>query len=423
MSGVEQFVDKFKVVRSGLPGSSGWLGAIRDRAMERFSDDGFPTPRSEAWKYTNLAPLVKENFEPAQGKKNGAKPLVSEPAARVVFSNGRVDEGATIASTQKGLTVVPLNQALQTHEALLKRLMGKTDPATGNPVGALNLAMMGDGLLVHVDKNIEIEAPVEALFALNESGQMSHLRLWIALESGSALTLVEGHQGQSRPGWSNLVSEVFVEDGARLTHLKVQEDQGYHLAETRVVLGRDARLQSCYLALGGEIARNDVLVRFDGPGSEARVDGVFLAGEGHQTQFRTVMDHASPHCQSDQLFKGIAAVGGRGLYDGRVIVRKGAQKTDSRQRSNNLLLGDGAEVDAKPQLEIYADDVKCAHGATSGQLDEESVFYLRARGLSEKQAQQLLTEGFVNEVVDRVSVGALRPQLTELLAEKVRHGL
>jgi Fe-S cluster assembly protein SufD len=400
----EAYLAAFERIEKELAQAGGpSLARQRRAAVARFGELGFPGPRNEDWKFTSVAPFVRTPFElPAADQYH---PL------------------ADVRPPAEGVLVVPLGRALAEHPDLVAPHLGRHADFQNQPFAALNTAFWRDGLFVYVPPGRVVEAPInlnQRAGADNE--QIPHLwyrRLLVVLGRGSQATLVEDYSGPDLLYATNAVAELVVGEGARLDHYKVQNEsrEAFHFASTQAVLAHDSNFSTHYVGLGGRLARNEVRVRFDGEGAEATVNGLYLAsGTQHADNF-TVIDHARPHCTSHELYKGILDGKARGVFNGKIYVRQDAQKTDAKQTNQTLLLSDDATINTKPQLEIYADDVKCTHGATVGQLSDEQTFYLRTRGIGLAEARALLTFAFANDVIGRIKVDSLRERLERVLLE------
>jgi Fe-S cluster assembly protein SufD len=378
------------------------LTTIREQAAQRFAQLGWPTPRQEEWRYTNVAPIAKVDWQSGQA---GA-PVLHETSMRgralveLIFVNGqfveRSGEGAA------GLHVSRL--AEQSNEHLAKYADYQDHPFT-----ALNTSLSNDGALVIADAGAAIEGFIHLLYIGRGDGIWSHPRNLIVAGRGSQLTVVETYAGDGRY-FTNVVTEIVAEDGAVVDHYKVECESidAYHVGTVQIHQERSSTVTAHSFALGGAIVRNEVNAALKGEGSSLVLEGLFIGAGTQHLDNKTVIDHARPHCESVELYKGILDDSARGVFDGRIIVGVGAQKTVARQTNKNLLLSETAIVDSKPTLEIHNDDVKCNHGSTIGQLAEEPLFYLRSRGIAEEEARGLLIYAFASELVDRMKVEPVR---------------
>jgi Fe-S cluster assembly protein SufD len=434
---VERYLTAFEALE-GVGDRTGpaWLHAARRTAIGRFAAMGLPTRRDEDWKYTSVAAIAETPFRITP---NGAAERVTEallalsggPApswVRLVFVNGRyAAKLSAVRPLPGGVQVGRLAEALITDAALVEAHLGRYADAVGDGFTALNTAFVEDGAFVHVPAGVAVAEPIQLVFvATSPDGPvLAQPRSLIVLGRSSEATLVERYVtvggGMTL---TNAVTEVALGEGAACDHVKIERESGraFHVGRTQVHQARDSRFTSCSVALGAQLARSDVHVVLDGEGGSAALSGLYVVGGRRHVDTHTVVDHAKPRCTSRQLYKGVLDGSARGVFYGRIIVRPDAQKTDAHQANKNLLLGDGAEVDSKPQLEIFADDVKCSHGAADGQLADDALFYLRSRGLSDAAARALLTYGFASEVVSRIRIEPIRAQLQELLSARLRTG-
>jgi len=409
-----------------------WLPVRRREALARFEELGFPGRKTEAWKYTSAARLARGGFGPAPVDGTPDSALVAATSFgdrfdghRVVVVNGRFSPGLSSLAPGDGVVLGGLAEALRQHPDRIEPHLGQVLSAEALPFTDLNTALFDDGACLIVEPGRAVERPIQFLFLSVADGQpvMSHPRALVLLGRGSQATLVEAWAGAGEY-WTNAVTEVVLEDGAVLDHYKLQQEgvAGQHVASLAASLARDSRFADLSISLGGALARNDVGARLAGPGAECRLDGLFVAGGSQHMDTHSRIDHASPHTTSRQLYKGILGGSSRGVFHGRVVVRQDAQKTDAEQSNRNLLLSRGALVDSTPQLEILADDVKCKHGSTTGQIDPVALFYLRSRGIGEAEARRMLSWAFASELVERIRVEALREALAARLRERLPEG-
>jgi Fe-S cluster assembly protein SufD len=393
---------------------------LRQAARGRFRALSFPTPRTEDWRFTSVAQLLKESFELSAVASVGpeALPAPSAPNALwLVFVNGRfAPELSRLTDAPAGLAIGSLSAAPES----VSRSLGRIADYQDQVFTALNTGFLGDGAYVLVADGHAIDRPIEAIYLSQPGGRATTAcpRTLIVLGKGSRATVVERYL-PAGPGtyFTNAVTEISVGEDAALDHVKLQQEspEAFHVASTQCVLAGRSKLTTHTLALGGRLSRNEVHVRFDGEHAEATVNGLYLANGRQHVDNQTILDHAVPNCASHELYKGILDGQAHGVFNGKIFVRKDAQKTDAKQTNKVLLLSDEATIDTKPQLEIFADDVKCTHGATVGQLDAEQVFYLRSRGLDLDSARALLTFAFANDVVGRIPLEGLRAELEQVI--------
>ncbi|WPB75392.1 Fe-S cluster assembly protein SufD [Archangium violaceum] len=429
--GLQHYLDlaeRFQAERAA--GAPAWLRAFRQEGIAQLARQGFPTSKLEDWKYTNVSPISGQSFSPVRTvHEAGVEAAVARLALPgtgplLVFVDGwYVRELSRLEGLPAGLTVRSLREALQDGEPL-EALVGSRARADASAFTALNAALLEEGAVVRVAPGTVCPEPVQFLFLSRGDTHVTLASPRVVVRAGdnSELTLVESYVGAA-PGvsFTNAVTEVVLGAGARVTHLKLQAESetAFHIGGLHAELGRDSRFASHVISLGGALARNEVHSVFGAEGGECTLQGLYV---GHGTQHLdnwTNLDHAHPRCSSRELYKGVLDDKARGTFHGKVLVRPDAQQTDSRQSNRNLLLSEAAMADARPQLEILADDVKCAHGATVGRLDEQALFYLRSRGITRAEAESLLTHAFAKEVVGAVPLASLRDQVEELLARKL----
>ncbi|HYD30673.1 MAG TPA: Fe-S cluster assembly protein SufD [Azospirillaceae bacterium] len=420
---VQPYIDLFGRLESGMPGGRlPWLAERRRAGLERFRDTGFPSVKAEAWKYTNLRPLESLSFDLAAPSPPTVGidrlPTVmpaGESAYRLVFVDGapRPDLGLT-SGLPVGVVLMSLGEALEKEPALLEEYLGRVAPVEdGKPLAALNTAFLADGAVLRLPKGVVLDKPVELLFLATGADRplVWHPRLLIVAETLSEATIVEHHVGLGGGTYfANSVTEVVARGGARLRHYKLQREGAgaFHVATVAARLERDVDYSSFVLAMGAKLARHEACVTLDGPGINAHVSAGYLVRDSQHCDITTVIDHAQPHGSSRQVCKGVLDDTARAVFQGKIVVRPGAQKTDGYQINRALLLSEKAEVDTKPELEIYADDVKCSHGATAGELDDDALFYLRARGIDRDTARGLLIGAFLGEALEEVGVEVVR---------------
>jgi len=420
----------FQTVRESSP-TVPWLELVRNSAMDRFEQLGFPTVHAEEWKYTNLAPLAKQSFMPATHATNasldGAQFVYPETAtAHLVVVNGFLSEEHSVRTGLENAIAIDLLSAVADarYNKIARSYLARNAGYHNNGLAALNTAFMQSGLFLWIPRNVKIETPIQVTFVTDaeHDDAASFPRLLVVAEENSSATLIESFVStRNRQYFTNAIAEVVLKEGARLEHYRMQResDNAFHTSITSASLGRSASYDTTSVNLGGRLSRHDIAVVLDHEGAECWVDGLYLAGADQHTDTHSVIDHQQPHCTSHQLYKGILDGNARGVFNGKIFVREGAQKTDAMQTNKNLLLSPQARVDTKPQLEIYADDVKCAHGAAVGQIDEEELFYLQARGINPELGRNLLTYGFAEEVIGKIKIDSIRSQLDEIVLRQL----
>lgn len=436
---VRHFVEEFERLGGNGTAAPQWLVERRESALSIFRDEGFPTTKREAWRFTDIRPIARRMFQVAgvedrpAVKRSELEPylLGDEDRISAVFVNGNFrPELSVLGRIRPGITVASIRSLLAADGHVIERHLSRYAPAARNPLTALSTAFIRDGALVHVGRDVVLDEPIQLLFvAKPESGlsQVWHPRTLVVVEQGARASVVESYIGLTDGEyWTNSVTEVGIGDNAELRAYRVQQEstESYHTAATHSRQGRDSRYYGATFVFGGALTRHDICAVLDGEGGEATLNGLSVIRARQHVDHHTVLEHARPHCSSWEYFNGVYDDHSRGVFNGRIIVRPGAQKTDSKQTSNNLLLSSDARADSQPQLEIYADDVKCTHGATLGPIDERQLFYLQSRGLRRKDARNLLTYGFATEIVRDVEHEELRRELDGIvrsfLAEGVR---
>jgi Fe-S cluster assembly protein SufD len=438
-STTESFQKNFALFEHSLNGESELpLHQLRRRSLERFSTLGFPTTRDEDWRFTNIAPLAATQFRPI---------LVSEPHSitpaqvaaagyagqsgeRLVFVNGHFAPGLSqLGEVGNGATVSNLAAAIKADAAAVEQFIESLPATKPDPFAALNTAFIRDGVFISVPSGVIIEQPIHLLFigVATSEATVAHLRNLISVGENAQATIIEEYVsiggGGNHATFTNPVTQIAAAPNATVNHYRIQHEQelGFHIGTFHATLDRASTVNSITFTLGSAIVRNNTNAVLAGPGAHCTMDGVYLANETQLVDNHTTLDHAAPNCTSHELYKGVLNDRGRGVFSGRIIVRQDAQKTDSKQSNRNLLLSDTAIIDSKPQLEIFADDVKCTHGATIGQLSDESLFYLRARGIGLAEARAILTYAFAEEVVEHIAIPELRDYLETLLNTRLEH--
>ena len=410
---------------SAIEQSGAALMPLRKAGLARFSESGYPSLNNEDWRFTNLKPLTEFPFYPVTaplGQAPGPEQLDSLTfgrldADRLVFVDGHFNADLSqIADQPSGVTVSNLGR----FEGELGSLSGGDD----NPFVALNDAFFTDGSLIQIGDGQRLAKPVHLLFVTtaNADGEAAHIRNWITAGANSHGTIIESHLSLGQAATvTNVVTETRVGDGANVEHIKFQDQsaRAFHLASLHSELGRDARYAFHSIALGSRLSRNNLRMRLAGPGIECVLNGLYMTRGQQLADHHMIVDHAAPHCDSHEYFNGILDGQSRGVFHGRILVRPGAQKTDAKQTNKTLLLSDDAPANTKPQLEIYADDVKCTHGATIGEMDDDAIFYLRARGLDACTARRMLMHGFAGEIVERIRHDAVREELDALVWDRL----
>lgn len=406
-------------------GDPAWLRALRGGGIAHYSELGFPTPRHEDWRFTNLAPIRDAALEPADaaGRATGA----DVRAARVpgigsnvlVFVDGFYSPGLSIRSAVPGLRVDRLPVAATGGDGLVRAHLGRVAGPDAHPLVALNSAFWRDGALIVFEAGRKVDEPVHLIF-LSTVARAVAPRVLVVGERGSEGSVVESFHGAGDAGaWTNAVTEVSVDDSARVEHTKIllENESSFHTATIQSRLGRDAYFTSHSISLGGLIARNDINTVLAGQNSTSDLNGLYICRGSQLCDHHTIVDHAKANCASHEFYHGILDERSRGVFNGKIFVRRDAQKTDAKQTNRGLLLSDAALIDTKPQLEIFADDVKCTHGATVGRLDREALYYLKARGVNPTEAGRMLTHAFAGEIIGKIAFGPLREHIDRFIFE------
>ena len=423
----QHYAEQFSTLRATLPGAKlPWVAQLRDDAMTQFTVEGMPTRKIEDWKYTNLSALDATKFMPAEACENGVSrdslPTLIGAEHRLVFVNGRFRADlSAVCLPPQGVVVGRLADILESDPQSLTEFLGRAGEADGLPMLALNTAMMTDGLYLRLDDGVDLASVIEVIHvSVGGAAPSAHFpRNLIVAGAGSHVTIIEHHIGDGEATFANVVTEIIAGEGAGIRHCKVQDEgsQAYHIATLQVRLAKDASLDSFYFASGAKLSRNEIRVRLDGEGADCRLYGAYMMKDRQHADHTTLIDHAAAHTTSREIYKGVLDGRARAVFQGKILVRPDAQKINGHQLSRTLLLSNRAEIDTKPELEIHADDVKCSHGATTGEIEEEALFYLRARGIPEEQARGMLVEAFLREVIDGIALTGLR----EPLADRIAH--
>jgi Fe-S cluster assembly protein SufD len=429
-----QYLKMFETLRDSRKDEPSWLLRLREEAMDSFAKKGFPTTRDDAWRYTDLAPVREGRFE-----RDGS--LSGEPSL----------------SVQEGVEVLDIFEAVKVFPELLEKHLGRYADPEKDPFTALNAALFHSGNFIRISDGVILEEPIQIVHSAASGGEAAafHPRTLILMGKGSKASVVEtyasedgnasvGHPRMQLSGiqassgfpleacgndikgcphayFTNSVTEIVLEEGARLEHCKIQQEspEAFHIATTHVVQRRGSSFVSFAFSTGARLMRNDCRVVLAEEGVSCELNGLYLGDKDQVLDHQTFVDHQKPDGKSDQFFKGLLAGNARGVFRGHVRVCQDAQRTDAHQTNKNLLLSDTAKVDTQPQLEILADDVKCSHGAAVGQLQEDALFYLRSRGIGEPEAARMLAQGFAREVIEQSSLGFMREELTSLVNAKL----
>lgn len=403
-----------------------WLRQLRSQAIECFAALGFPGTRHEEWKYTDVRPIAafENSVEPSLNGNTSVEKWALEGAPLLVFVGGQFSPTLSqIGELPAGVTVCSLAEALSRDSEIVQQNLARYASFENEAFAALNTAFFEDGAFVHVPQNVVVERPIHLLF-LTPDGTVSHPRNLFLIGDHSQITIVEeyANKNEAGAGFTNSVTEISAGKNAHVEHYKITTEgsAAFHVGTMQVQQDRDCVFSSHSVTFGGKIVRHQANAIMGGSGIETTLNGLYVGGEDQLIDNHTVMDHAEPHCASHEVYAGVLAGRSRGVFNGKIFVRLDAQKTDAKQSNRTLLLSREAEIDAKPQLEIFADDVKCTHGATIGQLDDDALFYLRARGINEHDARDILTYAFANDILERVQIASLRERLEKALFEKLQ---
>jgi Fe-S cluster assembly protein SufD len=427
----EWYLESFKAFEEGLNGqAAGSFHKIRKDAIKKFEEFDFPTIKNEEWKYTNIAQLLKYNFAKT-GKTSVSQEEIEKnlihglPENIIVLVNGVFNNELTKLLPQaKGVTVDSFSNVLKNNPDFISEYFSRYAKIENGFV-ALNTAFAQDGIVINVPDNKIIEDPIHILNFTGNDGEnaLAQPRNLIVLGKGSQVKLVESYHsiGESA-NLTNVVTEIISGENSYLELYKIQDENtaSFHINMTQVEQKKNSNFTIYTVSLGGALTRNDLNTELDDENSQANLYGLYIIDGAQHVDNHTLIDHAKPHCESRELYKGVLGGKSRGVFNGKVFVRKDAQKTNAYQSNKAMLLTKDAMIDTKPQLEIYADDVKCSHGAAIGQLDDESVFYLRSRGIGEEQARAVLIRAFANDVFDEIKLEPLHEHLNNLVFKKLK---
>jgi Fe-S cluster assembly protein SufD len=436
-AGAERYVTDFRAFAgNGARSAPAWVRELREAGISRFAELGFPTMKQEEWRFTSVAPIAETPFTrphaslPPRASAAAVDALAVGAGPRVVFVDGRyAADLSSAAGLPAGVAAGSLAAAIAdgARGEIAREHLGQRVQWRDSAFTALNTAFLADGAFVQVPAGVALPAPIELLYlasgrAAPDGPTVTHPRSLIVLDAGAEAVVIETYAALGEAAyWTNAVTELVVGDGARAELYRVQREggRGYQVATTHAQQGRDSTLGLHVVTLGAALARHDIRTVLAGTGAELILNGLYLLGGAQHADHHTVIDHAQPHCASHEFFNGVLAERAHGVFTGRIIVRPGAQRTDSKQTNNNLLLSAEARADSQPQLEIYADDVKCTHGSTVGPVDPMQLYYLRSRGLSPAAAQSLLTYGFGAEILGRMRHPDVRARLDRLVRERL----
>src|ERR1051326_44272 len=410
-----------------------WVFPLRKPRISRFAELGFPTINDEDWRFTNVAPIAKLPFQPVfETSGDGlTRETISNFAfgslsgARLVFVDGHyIADLSSLGAEKPGIKVSSLAAALSAAPALLEKHLARYAVGQDNAFTSLNTAFFQDGAFAHISAGKVIEKPIHLLFISTgkETGAASHPRNLIIAEKGSQVTILESYVAIGDAAYfTNAVTEIVGAEDSIIEHVKFQDESpsAFHIAAMHAQLARNCNMAAHSIATGARLSRNNIRTSLAGEGVNAVLNGLYSTRFEQVADHHMIVEHAQPHCNSHEYYNGILDDRSKGVFHGRILVRQIAQKTDAKQTNKNLLLSEDATVDTKPQLEIYADDVKCTHGATIGQLNDESIFYIRARGIGEDTAKRMLIHAFAGEIIERIRYTSVREELDKIIWERL----
>ncbi len=424
-STAETYLEKYKAIQQRE------FPLLQDKAMEHFSRMGFPTSKNEEWKYTSIAPIISRDYSYSLPENKITReeilkqfPFVND-ALLVVLENGIINDGASsLNSVPAGLEIKTLSKSKNIPEVLAH--YNQYADVKDDAFSALNTAFANDGLVLLVSKNAVIEKPVYLIHVSSSSDKavIAHHRILVVAEKSSSVKIshITVSKTESTETFSNAIIEIFTGENAAIEYdlLQNENEKSFHICGTHVYQSANSKFSINTVALGGSILKNKLHIKLDGLNCESHMHGLYVAGGTQLIDNHTAVYHSKPHCNSNELYKGIIGGKAHGVFNGKIFVEKDAQKTNAYQSNKNILLSNDAVVNAKPQLEIFADDVKCTHGATTGQMDDESLFYLRSRGINESDAKALLNLAFANDILNNISLVDLRNYISGLVETKLK---
>jgi len=427
----EWFVKNYKTFEDNLNGEkTPELHRIRKEALKNFSDLSLPTLKDEEWRYTNISPLLKYNFILPQedlkiSDKQVKKFLFGEIDSNIlIFINGKFsEENSKLLNLPEGTIAGSISDAVKNNPEIIEKHFSKYASPSNQIFTALSTAYTKDGAFVYIPDGKIVEEPIHIIFitSTSEDKIITQPRNLFVASENSQVTIIEHYVSENNNIYfTNSVTEIVASDNAIVDHYKIQEESinAFHIARVEIDQERNSNFTSHSISTGGVITRNDINARFNGDGGECTLNGLFLLQDNQLFDAHTLIDHANPHCNSHEHYKGILDDSARGVFNGKVFVRQDAQKTNAFQQNNNILLSNNALVNTKPQLEIFADDVKCSHGATIGQIDEEARFYLKSRGIGEEAANAILIHAFASDVIKSMKMEPVRNYLEDILSKR-----
>jgi Fe-S cluster assembly protein SufD len=406
------------------------LSGLREDALAEFKRLGFPSTRMEEWKYTSLKEVTEKSFgmhvPPGTGVESFFRnlPLADLASTRLVFINGQLSKALSHVNEAAGIAVTTMQEARHAHAAVFEKHFGKYAEVKGESLNALNTAFAADGAFIHVQAGMATE-PVMLLHIADSTSEpcLQQPRNLVVVDANASLEMIEAYYATGQnASFTNAVNEVYVGEGATFRHYKIQQEEGaekYHNNFTQVFQEKDSNIESVTITLAGKLVRNNLHFYMHGENCNTLLYGLYITAAQSHVDNHTRVDHASPSCFSNELYKGILRDKSSAVFNGKILVHPDAQKTNAYQRNQNILLSEQAVVNTKPQLEIFADDVKCTHGATVGQLDEEALFYLRSRGIGQDEARRLLLNAFADDIAEQIRMSKLVPVIEEEISKKL----
>ena len=424
------YISNFELFENSLNGGSlKPFHQVRKEAIANFSNLNFPTTHDEDWRFTNISPLLKHDFVPGEKSKLKQKQIKNFLFKKVsdnllVFINGHyAPELSKFKNLPEGIKVGSLAEEIENGSEIIDKHLGKYTNYKTQIFTALSTAFTQDGAFIYVPDNLVVDSPINILFITNAEGNkvLSQPRNLFVAGKNSQVTIVERYVSPDEGIYfTNVVSEIVTGENSLINHIKIQEESlnAFHVSRTEIDQEKNSNFISYSISIGGNISRNDVNSKFNDEGGECTLNGLYLLTGSQLYDTHSLMDHAKPHCTSHEHYKGILDDNSRGVFNGKVIVRKDAQKTNAFQENKNIILSESALVNTKPQLEIFADDVKCSHGATVGQLDQDSLFYLKSRGIGEDKARSILIHAFASDVIKSIKIEPVKNYLEEILEKR-----
>jgi Fe-S cluster assembly protein SufD len=427
---IEHYVQLFERYKQDRAAEPSWLASLRQSAMRKFQELGLPTRFDEEWRYTYVAPLFSQNGN-ASTRPVGIEAVVRSHSVynvvehRMSIVNGVFEPRLSFLNgLPKGVIVGSLSEAISRHPELVESHLGRYARFDSQALVALNTALFLDGAFIYVPRGVVVEQPIHLLHytTVDNLASITNTRTLIVAEENSQVTVIETYTGREGDSYvTNAVTEIVLAESAVVDHYKVQLEsiEAGHIATQQTQQARSSNLTSLNVSFGGDLVRNDINNVLGGQNIESTINGLYVVNGKQHVDTHTAIDHANPHCNSHEHYKGVMDGHSTAVFNGKIFVRQDAQKTDAKQTNQNLLLSADATINTKPQLEIFADDVRCTHGATIGQLDPNALFYLRARGIGEEDARNMLIHAFADDLLTRIKIDALREELETLLFTKL----